>query len=89
MARLEPAADLVLVVDAPRTTVIDEIAMPDNVKQQEMVFGTVVAIGSFVTVGTKVGDQIAYGPYAGKNVVIGGSEFRILKEGQIEAYLRD
>ena len=29
-----------------------------------------------------------YGPYAGKTVVLEGVEFRLLREGQIEGYIR-
>jgi chaperonin GroES len=84
---LEPAAGHVLLVDSPRETMIEGITMPDNVKQQEMVFGTVVFVGPGM-VNTKVQDRVCYGPYAGKNVVLEGIEFRLMKEEQIEAYVR-
>ena len=84
---IEPANDHVLVADAPRETTISGISMPDNVKQQEMVFGIVVSIGPDV-LHTRPEDQIFYGPYAGKSIVINGIEFRLLREGQIEGYLR-
>lgn len=85
---LEPAGDLVLVVDNPRETTLEGISLPDNIKQQEMVFGTVVAVGPDAAIRTKKEDLICYGPYAGKTVVIEGIEFRLLREGQIEGYLR-
>ena len=85
---LEPANDLLLVVDSPRETMIDGISMPENQRQQDMVFGTVVFTGPLVSPSTKQEDRICYGPYAGKTVVIEGVEFRLLKEGQIEAYIR-
>lgn len=85
---LEPAADLVLVKDSPRETMLDGIALPDNIRQQEMVFGVVVFIGPDA-VRTEPEDLICYGPYAGKTVVIEGVEFRLLREGQIEGYLRE
>ena len=84
---LEPATDLVLVVDNPRETTLEGITLPDNIKQQEMVFGTVVAVGPDAS-RTKQENLICYGPYAGKTVVIEGVEFRLLREGQIEGYLR-
>lgn len=84
---LEPANDHLLVVDNIRETTIDGIAMPDNVRQQEMMFGTVVFVGPTAII-TKPEDRVCYGPYAGKTVVLDGVEFRILKEGQIEAYIR-
>lgn len=84
---LEPATDHVLVIDSPRETTIDGISMPDNMRQQEMVFGTVVFVGRLATE-TKVEDRVGYGPYAGKGVVFNGVEFRLLRQGQIELYLR-
>lgn len=84
---LEPAANHVLIVDSPRETEIAGISLPDNVKQQEMVFGTVIFVGPGM-VNTKVQDRVCYGPYAGKNVVLEGIEFRLMLEEQIEAYVR-
>lgn len=84
---LEPAGDHCLVVDMPQETVIEGITMPDNERQKEMVFGTVVFAGP-LALKTHSEDRICYGPYAGKTVVLEGIEFRIIKEGQIEAYVR-
>jgi co-chaperonin GroES (HSP10) len=84
---IEPATDQLLVVDSPREVSIDGIELPGNVRQQEMCFGTVVFVGPKTTA-TKPEDLVCYGPYAGKNVVIDGIEFRLLREGQIEAYIR-
>lgn len=85
---LEPAGDYVLVVDSPTEVVLDGITLPENVRQKEMVFGTVVFVGPDA-LRTKAEDQIAYGPYAGKSVVMNGTEFRILRQGQIELYIRN
>lgn len=85
---IEPATDHVIVAELPRETVIDGIIMPDNEKQQEMVYGSVVYVGPACTPLTNVGDNVCYGPYAGKHVIIGGMQFRLMREGQIELYLR-
>ncbi len=85
---LEPSGDFVLLVDMPRTTTLDGITLPDNMRQQEMVFGTVIATGPLVTPYTQPEDRVCYGPFAGKNVAIDGVEFRLMKEGQIEGHLR-
>lgn len=85
---LQPAGDHILVVDMPQSTVIGGIEMPDDTKQKEMVFGTVVYRGPLVSSETKIEDRIVYGPYAGKLIIIQGAEFRLLKEGQIEGYIR-
>jgi co-chaperonin GroES (HSP10) len=84
---LEPATDHILVVDNHEGTDIGGISLPDNVRQQEMVFGTVLFVGPLAPA-TKVEDRVCYGPYAGKTVVIDGIEFRLIREGQIEGYLR-
>jgi co-chaperonin GroES (HSP10) len=83
----EPAGDYIIVVDIPHDTSIDGITMPENTKQQEMVYGTVIFVGPLVK-STDPEDQVCYGPYAGKLMVIEGTQFRILREGQIEFYLR-
>jgi co-chaperonin GroES (HSP10) len=85
--QLEPAGDYVLAVDAPQEVSIGGIDMPSNVRQQDMYVGTVVAAGPDAT-RTKIEDRVMYGPYAGKPVAFNGVEFRLLREGQIEAYIR-
>jgi co-chaperonin GroES (HSP10) len=78
--------DYLLVTDNKRTTTLDGIELPDNVRQQEMCFGFVVAVGPLC--GTlKQQDRICYGPYAGKTVALDGFEFRLLREGQVEGRL--
>lgn len=86
---LEPSGDYLLAVDTPhQETTVDGITLPDNERQKEMMFGTVVFIGPMVSVCTKVEDRICYGPYAGKIVVFNGVAFRSLREEQIEFYVR-
>jgi co-chaperonin GroES (HSP10) len=85
---IEPAADYVMVVDQPRDTTIEGIIMPDNVRNLEMLFGVIVFIGpNMRDKRTVVEQRVCYGPYAGKNVVMEGIEFRLLREGQIEGYI--
>ena len=84
----EPATDHVLVVDTLADTVIDDISLPDNVRQQEMISGLVVFVGPEVSQHTKPEDIVRYGPFAGKHVVMDGTEYRLLREGQIELYIR-
>lgn len=85
---LEPATDHVLVVDTLTDTVIDGVSLPDNIRQQEMISGLVVSIGPEVSKWTKPENIVRYGPYAGKHIVFEGTEFRLLREGQIELYVR-
>jgi co-chaperonin GroES (HSP10) len=84
---LEPASNHILVVDASSEITLDGISLPANVRQQDMVGGTVMFVGPDVK-HTKPNDQVLYGPYAGKTVVFNGSEFRLLLEGHIELYVR-
>ena len=85
---IEPARNFVLVADGLRQTTIGEIDLPDNVKQQDMVYGTVIFVGPQVSKKTKPEDCVYYGPYAGKTVIFEGMEFRLLSEEQIEFYIR-
>jgi len=85
---VEPAADHVLLIDVPRETTIDGISLPENEKQQEMLFGRVIFSGP-LALNTAPHDLVMYGPYAGKHAIIDGVQFRIMREGQIEAYLRE
>jgi len=85
---IEPANDMVLVIDIPQENTIDGIELPDNIRQKEMVTGVVASLGPVMSEYTHVGDTVCYGPYAGKHVVSNGKEFRLLREGQIELYLR-
>lgn len=87
MKVIVPANDRVLVADSPRTTTIDGIELPENVKQQEMVYGTVISVGPLMVQDTKPKDLVCYGPFAGKTIVIEGIELRLLREGQIEGYI--
>lgn len=86
---LEPAGDHILVIDSLAATTIDGIELPDNTKQQEMVYGTVIAVGPKCNPDiTHARDTVCYGPYAGKRVVLNGTEFRSITEEHIEAYIR-
>ncbi len=84
---IDPATDHVIVAELPRSTIIDGIEMPDNEKQQEMICGTVVFVGPEAH-RTNPADCVMYGPYAGKHIIVDGTQFRLLREGQIEAYIR-
>ena len=85
---VEPAGDHILVADISRETTIDGIVLPDNMREQEMIFGLVIFVGPAVSAATRVQDKVLYGPYAGKNIVVDGVQFRLVREGQIEGYIR-
>ena len=85
---IEPANDRVIIADKLQGTTLDGIELPENVRQQDMVFGLVIFVGPDVSSRTKVQDLVVYGPYAGKMIAIDGVEFRVMTEKQIEAYVR-
>lgn len=83
----DPATDHVLIVELTGDVIIDGITLPDNEKQQEMHYGSVVFAGPDAH-RTNPADHVAFGPYAGKHIIVDGMQFRLLREGQIEGYLR-
>lgn len=85
---LEPAGDHVLVIDQIEGVAIGGIELPDNVREKDMVYGVVVAVGPLAQALTKAKDIIAYGPYAGKPAVLNGIQYRLMRNGVIEAYIR-
>ena len=85
---IEPAGSHVIIADQVQGTQIHGIDLPDNVRNQDMLFGLVVFKGPKCSDCTHVQDLVCFGPYAGKLIAIEGIEFRILEEEQIEAYLR-
>lgn len=84
---LDPATDHVICAELAQTTIIDGIEQPDNVRQQEMMYGTVVYVGPDA-LRTHEGDHVAYGPYAGKYIIFEGFTFRLIRQGEIAMYIR-
>jgi co-chaperonin GroES (HSP10) len=85
---IEPSTDRVIVAEGLQETIIDGITLPANAKEQEMLSGSVIFVGPAVSPLTKPHDIVLFGPYAGKHIIIDGVEFRLLREDQIEAYIR-
>jgi co-chaperonin GroES (HSP10) len=90
MKKLFPTGDHVLVLDSTESTVLDGIQLPENQRQKDMVFGTVVGRGK------KVEDPaiqeratVCYGPYAGIFVIVEGVQFRLMHEGQVMGYIEE
>lgn len=82
---LEPSRGMVLIADRlDQKTEISGVELPDNVRSREMVWGYVISVGADCP-DTEPQQLVAYGPYAGKTVVLNGVELRLMKEGQIEA----
>ena len=64
--------------------------MPDTAKQKPQQ-GKVVAVGpgklsdkgDRIALGVKVGDTVLFGKYSGSDVEVNGTEYKILREGDI------
>ena len=70
------------------------ILLPDTAKQKPQQ-GKVIAAGpgkltddgKRIALGVKIGDTVLYGKYAGSDVEVNGTEFKILRESDILAKL--
>jgi chaperonin GroES len=92
---LKPLDDRVVVepTDAEEKTA-GGILLPDTAKQKPQQ-GKVIAVGpgkltdegKRTAVGVKIGDTVLYGKYAGSDVEVNGTEFKILRESDILAKL--
>ena len=92
---LKPLDDRVVVepTDADERTA-GGILLPDTAKQKPQQ-GKVIAAGpgkltddgKRVALGVKIGDVVLYGKYAGSDVEVNGTEFKILRESDILAKL--
>ena len=92
---LKPLDDRVVVepTDADERTA-GGILLPDTAKQKPQQ-GKVIAAGpgkltddgKRIALGVKVGDTVLYGKYAGSDVEVNGTEFKILRESDILAKL--
>ncbi len=92
---LKPLDDRVVVepTDADERTA-GGILLPDTAKQKPQQ-GKVIAAGpgkltdegKRIALGVKIGDTVLYGKYAGSDVEVNGTEFKILRESDILAKL--
>ena len=92
---LKPLDDRVVVepTDAEERTA-GGILLPDTAKQKPQQ-GKVIAAGpgkltddgKRIALGVKIGDVVLYGKYAGSDVEVNGTEFKILRESDILAKL--
>ena len=93
MAKIRPLDDriVVLVSDAEEKTT-GGIILPDTAKEKPQ-RGTVKSIGDGKLLGSgkrtpvavRSGDTVIFGKYAGTDIKIGGTEFKILRENEILA----
>ena len=93
MASLRPLEDRVVlkVLDAEETSA-GGIILPDNVKEKPQ-RGKVTAIGDGkltkdgkrIKLDVKKGDLVLFGKYAGSDVKVDGTDYKILRENEILA----
>ncbi len=89
--KLKPLDDRVVVkpVEAEETTA-GGIVLPDSAQEKPMM-GKIVAVGdgklldngNRAKVAVKKGETVLYGKYAGSDVEVDGTEYKILRESEI------
>ena len=97
MASLRPLEDRVVlkVLDAEETSA-GGIILPDNVKEKPQ-RGKVTAIGDGkltkdgkrIKLDVKKGDLVLFGKYAGSDVKVDGTDYKILRENEILAKMEE
>lgn len=91
----EPLYDRVLILPMQGVRETEGILLPDMDKETSK-FGFVVAIGEGYVddmgqvrpLRLKEGDQVLFGPYAGTPMTIDGTEFLVMREGEIQGKLK-
>ena len=85
---IKPLADRVVVQPAEaETKTISGIIIPDTAKEKPQ-RGKVVAVGNGTKdqeMTVKVGDEVLYGKYSGKEISIDGTNYLIMRESDIYA----
>ncbi|HOX26584.1 MAG TPA: co-chaperone GroES [Candidatus Krumholzibacteria bacterium] len=91
---IKPLADRVIVQPIEGETMKGGIIIPDTAKEKPQQ-GKIIAVGpgriddngKRVTPEVKKGDTVLYGKYAGTEVTVAGTDYLILREGDILAIL--
>jgi chaperonin GroES len=66
------------------------IILPDTIDKEKKAEGKILAIGAgekIVALGLKVGDKVLFGKYAGEEVKVGNTEYKILTDEDVLAIL--
>ncbi len=87
---IKPLSDRVLVEPkVAETKTASGLFIPETAKEKPLQ-GTVVAVGpgsADVTMEVKVGDIVLYGKYGGQEISVDGSDYLIMKQGEILAVI--
>jgi co-chaperonin GroES (HSP10) len=85
--KAEPLADRVLIHPLDGERQIGDVILPDSAKE-DFRAGIVTAIGPDVQT-LKVKDQVLFGPYAGQPIQVAGTDFLVMRVGEIVLRLVD
>lgn len=80
-AKFIPLGDRILVSVIAQDKMLEGVLLPDSSKE-DMQVAVVIAVGEVKSV--SIGDHIAVGPWAGKDIQIEGIPFRVVREEEID-----
>lgn len=87
--QLKPLGDRVIVKPSTAEEVTKAgIVLPDTVEKEKKEEGEVVSIGNgekVAKLGLKIGDRVLFGKYAGEDVEVDDTEYKVLKEEDVLA----
>jgi chaperonin GroES len=88
---IKPLGDRVLVKPiAQEETTKSGIVLPDTAEKERKAQGEVISIGEGEKIrklGLNIGDKVLYGKYAGDEVEVDKTDFKILKDDEILAVM--
>lgn len=89
--KLKPLGDRIVVKPVTQEEVTKSgIVLPDTVEKEKKEQGEVIAIGDgekIKKLNLKVGDKVIFGKYAGDEVEIEDTEYKVLKEEDVLAVI--
>lgn len=89
--KLKPLGDRIVVKPVTQEEVTKSgIVLPDTVEKEKKEQGEIVSIGSgekIIKLNLKVGDTVIFGKYAGDEVEIDDTEYKVLKDEDVLAII--
>lgn len=91
--KLKPLGNRIVVEPlTEQQTTASGIVLPDTVDKEKKAEGKVVAIGNgekVTKLGLAEGDKVLFGKYAGEEVKVGNSEYKILTDEEVLAVINE
>ncbi|MDD5342543.1 MAG: co-chaperone GroES [Patescibacteria group bacterium] len=88
---LKPLGDRVIVKPTKDEEITKSgIVLPDTVEKEKKEQGEVISVGNgekITKLGLKAGDKVLFGKYAGEDVEIDDTEYKVLKEEDVLAII--